>query len=181
MVSSALRRVFASIVLLPRWREWGITTLALLVYGAIAVPIGLRLGFLRWRMSERKPFPLIKILMFLFLSPALWEELIFRVLLLPHPNGIQADENFFIPAGFSLAIFVLYHPVNAAFWYRSGNPTFFQPIFLSLTALLGAICTIVYWLTGSLWTISILHWIVVAVWLLGLNGLSKFTPQANRH
>lgn len=179
IVSSALRRILASIVLLPGWREWRITALALVIYGAIAIPIGLKSRFLHWRISERKPVPLFKTLLFLFLSPSLWEELVFRVLLLPHPNGVQSAENFFIPAGLSLALFVLYHPVNAAFLYRSGNPTFFQPIFLSLTALLGIICTIVYWLTGSLWTISILHWVVVAVWLLGLNGLSQLTPRSN--
>jgi predicted Abi (CAAX) family protease len=180
ILSAALRRVLAACILLPGWREWGIAALALLIYGAIALPIGLRTGFLQWRMSGYSPMPLLKTLFFLFLSPALWEELVFRVLLLPHPNSVQSTQDFFIPAAFSLALFVLYHPVNAIILYRSGNPTFFHPIFLFLTAFLGVICTLVYWLTGSLWTIAIVHWLVVAIWLLSLNGLSKFSPRSHR-
>lgn len=172
LLSPALRRVLAACILLPGWRAWGIAALALLIYGAIALPIGLCTGFLQWRASGHSPMPLLKTLFFLFLSPALWEELVFRVLLLPHPNSVQSAQNFFIPAAFSLSLFVLYHPVNAMLLYRSGNPTFFHPIFLFLTAFLGVICTLVYWLTGSLWTIAIVHWFVVAIWLLSLNGMA---------
>ena len=49
---------------------------------------------------------------------------------------------------------------------------FFNPVFLGLTGLLGLTCAIVYLLTGSIWTIAILHWIVVVIWLLGFNGIS---------
>jgi len=176
LLSVALRRVLASVILLPSGEEWGITALALLLYGAIAIPVGLRSGFLHWRAIEAKPLPFFKILFFLFLSPALWEELVFRVLPLPHPDGVPSTEEFLIPVLVSLVLFVLYHPLNALLFYRRGNPTFFEPIFLFLTALLGITCAFVYWLTGSLWTIAIVHWIVVAAWLLGLNGLTRFSP-----
>jgi predicted Abi (CAAX) family protease len=180
VLSLALRRVLASIVLLPTLREGGITVIAVLLYGAIALPIGIRSGFLQWRASERRPFRVITTLFFLFLSPALWEELVFRVLLLPHPDGLNSPAITFGMAVLSLALFVIYHPINALVFYPAGKPTFFHPVFLGLTALLGLTCTVVYWLTGSLWTIAIVHWIVVAVWLLGLNGLSKFTREKQR-
>jgi predicted Abi (CAAX) family protease len=73
----------------------------------------------------------------------------------------------------SLTLFILYHPLNALTLYKAGNPTFFQPVFLGLSALLGLTCTIAYWLTGSLWTISLIHWVVVVIWLLYLNGYDQ--------
>jgi predicted Abi (CAAX) family protease len=184
IVSPFLRRFLASIVLQPTAREWGITALALLVYTAIALPIGFRSGFLRRRAiargalsaSERKPSAIFQYLGFLFLSPSLWEEVVFRVLPVPHPETIDSPAAFFMPAALALVVFVVYHPLNALFFYRSANPTFFRPTFLLLTALLGVTCTLVYWWTGSLWTISIVHWLVVAVWLLALDGLGKFNP-----
>ncbi len=176
-LSSALRRIFFSMVLLPERREWGITAFLLLIYGAIAVPIGLKSEFLQWRPIKQKPLQVVKTLIFLFLSPALWEELVFRVFLLPYPDELNSPVITFSLAMLSLILFVLYHPLNALVFYKVGNPTFFQPVFLGLTALLGATCTIAYLLTGSLWTITVLHWVVVVIWLLCLNGLSKFTPK----
>ncbi len=176
-LSSALRRIFFSIVLLPEPREWGITVLLLFVYGALAVPIGLKSGFLQWRPIKQKPLQVLKTLIFLFLSPALWEELVFRVILLPYPDELNSPAITLSLAMLSLILFVLYHPLNALVLYKVGNPTFFQPVFLGLTALLGATCTIAYLLTGSLWTITVLHWVVVVIWLLCLNGLLKFTPK----
>jgi predicted Abi (CAAX) family protease len=177
ILSSALRRIFFSMVLLPEPWEWGITVFLLFIYSAIAIPLGMKSGFLQWRPIKQKPLQLIKTLIFLFLCPALWEELVFRVILLPYPDELNSPVITFGLALLSLILFVLYHPFNALVFYKSGNPTFFQPVFLGLTALLGAICTVAYLLTGSLWTITILHWVVVVIWLLCLNGLSKFTPK----
>ncbi len=173
LISPALRRILASIVFLPDWREWGLTLLSLFIYGSIAIPIGVRLGFLRWCPLSLKPIEFLKTVAFLFFSPALWEELIFRVLLLPYPDRFNSAFNFSVWGVFSLILFVVYHPLNARTFYKTGNLTFFKPIFLILTALLGLTCTIVYWLTGSLWTISFIHWIVVTVWLLYLNGFAQ--------
>jgi predicted Abi (CAAX) family protease len=176
ILSAVLRRILASIVFLPDLRDWGITALSLLVYGLIAVPIGLKSGFLRWRSSRQKTLGTVTTLIFLFFSPALWEELVFRVMLLPSPDRL----NLTMTLGWaivSLILFILYHPFNARFFYKAGHPTFFHPVFLGLAALLGLTCTIVYLLTGSLWTITIIHWVVVAVWLLCLDGLSKFVPK----
>lgn len=176
-ISLTLRRIFLSMVLLPEYREWGITLLGLLIYSAIAIPVGIKSGFLQWRPIQQKPLQFIKSLIFLFLSPALWEELVFRVILLPYPDELNSRVITFSLSMLSLILFILYHPLNALVFYKAGNPTFFKPVFLGLTALLGAICTIVYLLTGSLWTITLLHWVVVVIWLLCLNGLSKFTPK----
>ncbi len=177
ILSAALRRIFASIVFFPERQEWGITVLWLLVYSAIAALVGFKSGFLQWRLSEKKPIRVIKSLVFLFFCPALWEELLFRVILLPNPNQLPSFAITFGLSVLSLTLFVLSHPLNALVFYKVGNPTFFQPVFLGLTALLGLTCTIVYLLTGSLWTIVAIHWVVVVIWLFCLNGLSKLAPN----
>jgi predicted Abi (CAAX) family protease len=180
ILSATLRRILASIVLLPESWEWGITVLGLCVYGAIAVPVGLKSGFLQWRSIENKPIQVIQSIVFLFFCPALWEELIFRVILLPYPDEMNSFALIFGSSVLSLTLFVLYHPLNALIFYKVGNPTFFQPVFLGLTALLGLTCTIIYLLTGSLWTIVAIHWVVVVTWLFCLNGLSKFAANRQR-
>ena len=173
ILSPTLRRIFASMILLPDLRDWGITVLLLLGYSAIAVPIGVRSGFLKWRPIEQKPVQVAKTLVFLFLCPTLLEELVFRVILLPYPDELNAPAITFGWAMLSLTLFVLYHPINALTLYKAGNPTLFQPIFLGLTALLGLTCTIAYLVTGSLWTISFIHWVVVVIWLFCFSGWAK--------
>jgi predicted Abi (CAAX) family protease len=177
ILSHSLRRILASMILLPDRQDWGMTVLLLLAYGAIAVPIGVKAGFLQWRPIRQKPIQFVKTLVFLFLCPALWEELVFRVILLPYPDELNSPVITFGWAMLSLTLFVLYQPLNALTLYKAGNPTFFQPVFLVLTALLGLTCTIAYWLTGSLWAIALIHWVVVVIWLLCLNGLSRVSEK----
>jgi predicted Abi (CAAX) family protease len=109
----------------------------------------------------------------LFVKPAFWEELIFRVILLPYPDGSVPFGLQFVLVLLNIILFVGYHPLNALIFYKAGNPMFFNPVFLGLTGLLGLTCAIVYLLTGSIWTIAVLHWIVVVIWLLGFNGISR--------
>jgi predicted Abi (CAAX) family protease len=177
ILSHSLRRILASMILLPDRQDWGMTVLLLLAYGAIAVPIGVKAGFLQWRPIRQRPIQFVKTLVFLFLCPALWEELVFRVILLPYPDELNSPVITFGWAMLSLTLFVLYQPLNALTLYKAGNPTFFQPVFLVLTALLGLTCTIAYWLTGSLWAIALIHWVVVVIWLLCLNGLSRVSEK----
>jgi predicted Abi (CAAX) family protease len=42
---------------------------------------------------------------------------------------------------------------------------------LTLYTFLGLACSIAYWLTGSLWTITILHWLAMSAWILRLGGM----------
>ena len=177
-LSSALRRILASIILLPNAREWGMAFVLLLGYAAIAIPVGLKFQFLHWRPRPQNPIQLPITLIGLFFCPAFFEELIFRVIILPYPDGYVAWGFQFPLILLSLMLFVLYHPLNALSFYKVGNPIFFNPVFLGLVALLGFTCAIAYLLTGSIWTISVLHWIVVTVWLLGFNGLSHFKSHS---
>ncbi|BCL37271.1 type II CAAX prenyl endopeptidase Rce1 family protein [Nostoc sp. MS1] len=167
-----LNRILASLVI-PEKRDWLIVGITVLIYCAIAIPLGLRSGFLFWSFTPSKPFYQLAIIFRTIISPALIEELAFRVLPLPHPLEVINWYGWTLWAGLILLLFILYHPLNAKTFYRAGFPTFFHPIFLTLTGLLGLCCTIAYGLTGSLWAIVFIHWIVVSVWLVALGGGKK--------
>jgi predicted Abi (CAAX) family protease len=147
-------------------------TLALLgVYAALVLPQGLRSGFLAAR--RRRSWPTgqaIARAAGLFVMPALVEELIFRVALLPHPLEGSSPPVAVAWGALSVGLFTLYHPLAGRLWYRSGRPLFEDPRFLLPCALLGVVCVIAYGATGSLWPPVLIHWIVVVVWLELLGG-----------
>ncbi|WP_448562156.1 CPBP family glutamic-type intramembrane protease [Trichothermofontia sp.] len=150
-----------------------IAALGVLIYGAIALPLGWRSGFLR-----RDPVPLtvrgwVLRAIGLFCLPALGEEVLFRVCLIPHVTEGVPILSWLAWAALSLGLFVVYHPLAASSIYPAGYPTFFEPMFLLLTTLLGIICMAAYGLTGSLWPPVLIHWLVVVVWILGLGGAQK--------
>jgi predicted Abi (CAAX) family protease len=174
IIAVILTRILGAINL-PAFTDWLIAIAALLIYGAIALPLGFSQGFLYrqvWKASRRDYFRMGLKLLFV---PALVEEFVFRVLLLPYPQA-ATWLMWSLWAIFGLILFVIYHPVNAKTFYKPGDPTFCDRRFLSLAALLGVTCTITYGLTGSLLLIVLIHWLVVLVWLLGLGGMERLHP-----
>ena len=164
----------------PTLTDWGFAIAVLLLYACIALPQGFKQGFLRYCPPAELGLSIpqqLKLMLLLFFMPALLEELIMRVLLLPHPTEGVLPQTWLIWSVISLVIFVVYHPLNALTFYPVGKPTFFQPIFLVLSGLLGLVCTVIYLQTGSLWLIAIAHWLVVVVWLLWLGGYQKMHKE----
>jgi len=152
----------------PAARHWWGGLGLLVLYGAIAIPVGRRGGLVR-----REFVPLRQVVpgaIALLVMPALVEEAVFRAALIPHPAESVTPGTWVLWAGLSTVLFVAYHPMNAAIAYRQGDPTFFSPVFLGLAGLLGAVCAIAYGWSGSLWLPVALHWVVVVVWLYGLGG-----------
>ncbi len=144
----------------------------LIIYGIICIPLGLKSNFLSFTphiLTKQEIFSTIK----LFFFPALAEEILMRVFLLPHPTERALTSTWLVWAIISIFIFVIYHPLNALTLYKKGNPTFFQPIFLIFAGLLGFICAIAYYYSGSVLIITLIHWIAVIVWLFLLGGRSK--------
>lgn len=175
IIPTAFSRIIESLKW-PTLTDWGFAIAVLLLYACIAIPQGLKQGFLRYCPPAELGLSIpqqLKLVLLLFLMPALLEELVMRVLLLPHPTEGVLPQTWLIWSVISLAIFVVYHPLNALTFYPAGKPTFFQPIFLVLSGLLGLACTVIYLQTGSLWLIAIAHWLVVVVWLLWLGGYQK--------
>lgn len=160
-------------VKLPNLWEWGAAFSILCGYSAIALSIGFSSHFLQFKRWNGTRWQTVLLLMRLFWMPALFEELIFRVMLLPAARAAITTQAWIIWAIFSLVLFIAYHPFNAKTFYKRGNPTFFDPVFLTLTGLLGIACTLAYWLTHSLLIITLIHWIVVVIWLTLLGGMER--------
>ena len=177
VISMMGRKLLGSMVLLPTRQDWSLFWGVLGLYGAIAIPVGFWKGLLRWQLWTGNPAAALRTLAFLFLMPALVEEIIFRVFLLPYPSILNSPTITVGAMLLSLGLFVAYHTLNALFFYPPGRPLFFQPLFLSLAALLGIGAIIVYWFTGSLWLTAIFHWLIVAVWILCLGGEQKIHSQ----
>lgn len=148
----------------------------LVAYAALALPLGWRSGFLSpWRLEEIGPA--LRAIPALLLMPALGEELIFRVALLPHPLEGESLASAAAWGALSLGLFVLYHPVAARCWYPPGRGVFRDGRFLAQCALLGGACVLIYGVTGSLWPPVLLHGLAVTLWLWGLGGRARMQEQ----
>ncbi|AKG24746.1 CPBP family glutamic-type intramembrane protease [Calothrix sp. 336/3] len=175
-VSVLINRFLAAIAI-PQGKDWQIAGITLLVYGAIAIPLGSYFGFLRWRIWQTHWFNYILVTLQIFVLTAWGEELFFRVLILPYPREFVHGSVWLMWAGFSLGLFVIYHPINAKTLFKAGYPLFFQPLFLILASMLGIACTVAYYLTASLWAIALIHGIVLQVWLFFLDGKAKISTE----
>jgi predicted Abi (CAAX) family protease len=174
LLSTVVIRLWAGLVVFPSLSEWLSIMGLLFAYAVVALTIGFKSKFLKFSNSSRATKSSlsanIRDLVYLFLMPSLIEELVFRLLLIPHPIETATSSSIYLWAGISLGLFVLYHPLNAQLFYKVGNPTFMDWRFLTLTGLLGGVCTIAYLSTGSIWAAVLIHWIVVVVWLKFLGG-----------
>ncbi|MEH2441128.1 CPBP family glutamic-type intramembrane protease [Nostoc sp.] len=171
-LSVILNRVLASLAI-PTQQDWLILALLLIIYSILALAYGWRFGFLQIRFWSVNWIDKCLLMLRCLFTPAILEELFFRVILLPHPSEITNWLKWSLWALVSLVLFILYHPLNAKLFFKAAIPTFFNHVFLTLTSLLGIICTVAYTLTGSLWVIVFIHWVVVVVWLIVFGGITK--------
>ncbi|MBW4622416.1 MAG: CPBP family intramembrane metalloprotease [Cyanosarcina radialis HA8281-LM2] len=163
-------RLKVATLTLPNIKDWQRMGLLLPIYTLVALPIGFYGGFLKFEPLAASDRTIIEIIAICFVTPAIAEELFFRVLLLPHFTEKFSRATQLIWAGLSLIAFIAYHPLNGLTFFPAGLETFNNPIFLLLAALLGIVCTLAYLSSGSLWTSVVLHWLVVITWLLLLGG-----------
>ncbi|MBE9107034.1 CPBP family intramembrane metalloprotease, partial [Nostoc cf. edaphicum LEGE 07299] len=170
--SILLNRTLASLVF-PRLKDWLVVVVLLIIYSILALPYGWKFGFLQIELWSANCIDKCLLILRCLFSPAIVEELFFRVFLLPHPSEITNWLQWSLWAIVSLLLFILYHPLNAKTFFKAGIPTFFNRVFLVLAAFLGIICTVAYTLTGSLFAIVLIHWIVVVVWLIVFGGIRK--------
>jgi predicted Abi (CAAX) family protease len=183
LLSTIVLRLWAGIITLPTLSGW-LTALGLLgVYSVVALAIGFKSGFLTVdRQFGTLDLPLvenIRSLIQLFFLPAVLEEIVFRLLPIPHPIETAIASDLYLWSAISLGLFIIYHPVNALTFYKVGHPTFLDWRFLILTGLLGVICTIAYLLTSSILAAVIIHWIVVIAWLKVFGGDRRLLQDLN--
>lgn len=167
-----VQRLHSAIFTVPDGRGIVVGLLLLGVLVAVAIPLGFQTGFLRFD-ARLAPRQILKVLMTSLVFPAIAEELVFRAMLIPTPLEAVSTTTRLVWAGLSLVIFILYHPLNAATCFRRGSPTFMQPTFLALAAVLGGLCTLSYLQSGSIWPAILIHWLAVCVWLSFLGGHAR--------
>jgi predicted Abi (CAAX) family protease len=146
----------------------------LAIFAAIAVPFGLATGFL----SMGTPPPWQRLLVFALVAvfvPCLGEELLFRAALLPRPEERIGTATRLVITLLSLALFVAWHPLNAAMFLHAAWPTFTDSRFLILAAVLGACCSAAYLRSGSVWPGVAIHWIAVVAWKLLGGAFFRYT------
>lgn len=175
-IPTLLGRILGSLVV-PNVRDFLVVLGTLLIYGSIVFPLGIMFGFFQLTAPSSNWVNQLLPALRASIIPAFVEELVFRVLLLPHPTEVVSWLNWSLWGALSVVLFILYHPLNAKTFFKPGIPIFFKPIFLLLTALLGLSCTIAYGFTGSLWTVASIHFVVLLVWLLFLGGTQKLHPK----
>jgi predicted Abi (CAAX) family protease len=157
---------------------WGVAGLGGLGYAALAYGYGVRYArFLKWQPAYQHSSDYWRLALQTLVAPGLIEEILFRVLLIPHPSEAVTLGTWLGWAALSLGLFIVYHPLNALSFYPAGRPTFLQSPFLILATGLGLTCSIVYGLTGSLWPITLIHGLAVFVWLGWLGGLERLHLQ----
>ncbi|MEH1789539.1 MAG: CPBP family glutamic-type intramembrane protease [Nostoc sp.] len=171
-LSIILNRVLASLAV-PTLQDWLVIVVMLIIYSIIALPYGWKFGFLHIQIWSTSWIDKCLLTLRCLFLPAIFEELFFRVFLLPHPSEITNWFRWGLWVIVSLLLFILYHPLNAKTFFKAGIPTFNNPVFLVLAAFLGIICTAAYTLTGSLFAIVLIHWVVVVVWLIVFGGIRK--------
>jgi predicted Abi (CAAX) family protease len=175
-IATLTSRLLKAIATLPRLEAWLFSALLLLILTLISLPIGFYTGFLKVE-SAKSWKTAISVMTICILTPAITEEVCFRVLFLPHPSEHAATASLWLWSGISLCLFIVYHPLNAITFYPAGIRIFFQPTFLLLAAFLGIVCSISYWQSGSVWTPAAIHWITVVVWLLFLGGYKQLNSE----
>ena len=158
---------------IPSFSNWFYTVVLLLIYAAISLPVGFLSDWLQFQIISGGWIKITGVVIRAFFVPGISEELIFRVLLLPHPTENISSNIKWLWGSIGLSIFIIYHPLQTITTFPAAFATFNHPVFLLLAAFLGIACTIAYWRSGSVWTAILIHWIIVSVWLVFLGGYDK--------
>jgi predicted Abi (CAAX) family protease len=90
--------------------------------------------------------------------------------LLPHPvEGVPGPWWLFWGI-ISFLAGIGYHLLLGKTLYRQAQATFCDRRFIVLMGWLFLVLIGIYWITGSLWLVTFIHWAVVMVWLYAFNG-----------
>jgi predicted Abi (CAAX) family protease len=164
LIAEAQRRLWMALRLPDRggWRR----ALPIAVGGvAIIAAVAIATGLARF---DPMPFGWTWLLhaAFLVVVPSLGEEILFRGLIVP-----PRDRSMPTLAGIgAVAVFVLWHPLQAVTIGPPWCATFLDPAFLAIVAILGTTLVWMYRRSGSIWPGVIVHWLVVAGWKLIFGG-----------
>ncbi len=158
----------AAIFRLPSVQDWQRVALYLLWLAPLLAIFAYLGGFATWQPAAIDVATL-RLAILLFVIPALGEEILFRGLLLPSPGTKQSKQKS-IRTVLAIALFVLWHPLQAWTFGPPWAGLFLNLWFLCTVAVLGIVLSRVYFRTKSLWPCVFVHWLVVASWKLFFGG-----------
>jgi predicted Abi (CAAX) family protease len=178
-ITERLQGLILAFTTFPSIEDWLWSAGILFLFAVIVLPIGLRTGFVRVDPMMDGRWRYVVLALLLAIRPSLLEELIFRVLFIPHPAQGHPLRTTLIWAIVSLGIFILWHPINGIFIRSIARPLFTDPLFLTFAGLLGIACTTAYLRSGSIWPPMVIHWAVVTPWILFLGGGNTLFARGN--
>ncbi|RZM76582.1 CPBP family glutamic-type intramembrane protease [Leptolyngbya iicbica] len=157
VIPTAFSRVIESLRW-PRWRDWGVVLLGLAIFAAMQV-LDLRLpaDAMSRLIREGHPGFSLQFASLGLLTPALVQELLFRVLLLPHPTEAVRLVTGLIWSGMSLGLFVAYCSWRSRRRHQT-TPHGALAFDLYPCLCLGILAMVIYFSTGSLWAVTVFHW-----------------------
>jgi predicted Abi (CAAX) family protease len=156
---------------------WLVATVLLGLYSLVTLPVAFKVGFTQVNPVKLSVKDRVAVSAIALIMPSIFEEVVFRVFLLPHPKEGASLEAQWIWGAIALVIFVVSHPLNSYTFFPASRATFLQPIFLVAAGFLGVVCSLSYLQSGSLWPPVVIHWIVVVIWLLVLGGHQKLYAE----
>jgi len=155
---------------LPDLSGWFLTLLLFLVFALFTYLILTRSKLFTFSLIRLSPAQIALLAFIAVFTPSLPEELLYRVLVQPHPSEGVAPSVRWAWSTASLLLFVLAHPLLAWGAWPWARAIFYRPAFLLIVALLGVACTLVYVATGSLWAPVAIHWATIMGWKLFFGG-----------
>ncbi len=163
-----LRRVKTACATAPNRGDWQYAMGLLIAFAIVYLPIGFSLGFLAIDV-QLSVWTILGVLFSAFLMPGVNEELLFRAIMIPHTTERISVKKRQFCVLLSWILFIGYH-------LHPFVPSFFRtPAFLIGAALVGVVCTLSYYRSGSIWPSIVLHWLIVVAWLLVFGGLKQFS------
>ena len=155
---------------LPDLSGWLVTFLLFLVFALLAYLILRKSKLFTFSLIRLRPSQIGLLIVIAVFTPSLPEELLYRVLLLPHPSEGATPNVYLTWSVTSLVLFILAHPLLAWGAWPWARAIFYRPAFLLIVALLGVACTLAYYATGSLWAPVAIHWATIVGWKLFFGG-----------
>ena len=156
--SGKLAAVRSAIALPPRiaWRQLAIEAAWSLPLAALLCAAG---GLINPGWTDQ-PGQLLRLALVALVAPALGEEMVFRVLLLPGPGTSVTAWRLAL----SVLLFVLWHPPQALIFGPHWAAVVLNPGFLAAVAVLGLALGRLYLRTSSIWPCVLLHWTAIMTW-----------------
>ena len=163
-------RVTLAFTTFPSFAQWLWVGVITALYGYAALWILARTALFK-RSKTAVPLPKMLLLALIAIfTPSLVEELVYRVLFLPHPSEAVPLQ---IQLGWTLISLMLYvaaHPLLAWTLWHWSRRMFYRPAFLIIVTLLGIACSLAYLTTGSLYAPLFIHWLTIVVWKAFYGG-----------